>query len=183
MNKYKTLITLALALTCVSAEARPTWAALNRRFDIGRLGPNQLEYVWSLELVQLIRPELRGTTAETAHLAIRCLRDSSSGDLEAREWVVLNRRGYPVRPRPEFLLPTVNFITKGTPAEYTPTFEQFGDFDRLRVYVQSGVWLVETRLAEFDSVWQPVDTLSPGDVGAYLYEHDFHEREYRLVRQ
>jgi hypothetical protein len=169
------LAVLTLAIGVITSDARPSFAALNRRFDTGRLNSNQRQYVWSLDLIRLIRPELRDS------LFLHRLSDNTSDDASVQEWSVRNHYGWPVRPRPEFLVPELNFVTAGEP-EYIPTYEAFDGFDRLRIYVQSGTWVFESRLADFGSIWQPVATLSSGDVVAYTFKHDFHRREYRLIR-
>src|SRR5687767_11320235 len=104
-----------LALSVITSEARPSYAMLNRRFDASRLTDKQREYVWSLELLQLVRPELRDSGALTTWR----LSEETSDDPTTREWCVRNRSGWPVKPRPEFLVPSLNFVTAETEAEYT----------------------------------------------------------------
>jgi hypothetical protein len=177
----KTLFAFLLLVLAVDTQAGPSFAALNRRYDRGRVGENQQRYLWSLALVQQVRPELFGSTAETAVLSLHCLRDEPSGDLVSREWCVRNRHGLPVKPRVEFFPPFVNFATKDAPGYVLRTTEHEG-FDRLIVFAESGNWRVETRLVDYDfSIWQPVSELSPGEMGAYLFKHDFFRHEYRLV--
>lgn len=174
----KPLAIILLALSVITSTAGPSLLVLNRRFDNGKVGPRQQAYLWSNDLLRLIRPELRDSGA----LAVYRLSDEEfNGDNSARIWAATNRRGLPVKPRAEFLLEGVNLVATDE-SEYVPTYEQFDGFDRLRIYVQDGVWEFQVRLAEFSSIWQPVATLSPGDVRSFTFETEYHKREYRLVR-
>jgi hypothetical protein len=171
------IVGTVLLLASCDSHAGPSFAALDRRFDRGRVGVHQQRYLWQQALIWQVRPELFDSGA----LSQQCLRDEPSGDPLSREWCIRNRRGLPVKPRPEFFHPFVNFVTKDAP-EYVLRTTAHEGFDRLTIFVESGEWQVETRLADFDfSIWQPVGTLGPGAVGVYLFEHDFLRHEYRIV--
>lgn len=160
---------------------RVRYAALKRGFDRGRLFPRHRPYLWTHTQIRMILPELIGTDGASAVLAVRCLRDRFSGDIDSPEWCVLNRKGWPVAPRAEFLLPSVNLLSADAP-EVILRPETREGFDILRVWAVSGNWDIEVRTAGDEiSIWQFVRSLSPGGVAVFLSEPDFYPREFRAV--
>lgn len=180
----KTLLAFVLFVACLTSHAGPTYAQLNRRFDRNRITEKQSAYLWTLEQVNLIKPELRGTGWETTFLSVRGLNDRYSGDPSSPEWCVLNRAGRPVRPRAEFLRTEVNLISADAP-EWQLRTETNEGYQSTIVWVLSGSWRIEARTVGFGFVWQFVRRIEPGETVTVTLESDpaWGDKELRVVAE
>lgn len=164
----------------------PTFAALNQRFTKQRLTKRDAPFVWSLNQVNLIRPDLIGYGADTAWLTKRQLGVIAGGpenpDPNFPQFAVRNRAGWPVKLEARILRAEVNLLSADTADAYTLYSDHFPAYERVTMIVQAGHWLVQTRVKDQGFEWNPLQWLSPGDTYVYLYKNDFLPREYQALR-
>ena len=152
-------ILIAVSVLTLNVEAHgPSYAMLKRRFDTGRIGERQREYLWTLKDLQRMRPELR----ESGALITWRLSAATSGDPNTPEWVV-RKGGWPVKPLEKFLTPEpfvaavedlkltqlVTLAYKGAPEIpllwHWAEDSQGNRFEYFLVQVKSGRWKLETK--------------------------------------